>query len=98
MALTREIELHLERVSLVAYFNANEAAWRKAAQNAYDYTKTAFDGGMVREDDIAKSLRTVIEVHRGLRKVLDAKRLSQKYWLDRFNDLVVDRSWDTLKK
>ena len=34
MALTRETELRLERVSLITYFNANKAAWLAAAQDA----------------------------------------------------------------
>ena len=98
MALTRETELRLERVSLITYFNANKAAWVAAAQDAYDYTKKAFGTAPIREDDIVKPLRGVVEIHDGLRKVLDQKRLSQKYWIDYFNSLVIDRSWKSLKK
>ncbi len=48
MALTREIELRLERASLIKYFNANRAAWQAAAQDAFDYTKKAFAGAPIR--------------------------------------------------
>jgi hypothetical protein len=98
MALTREVELRLERGGLVAYFTANQAAWQAACQDAYDYTKKAFDGAQVREDDIAKPLRSFVEIHPGLRKKLDDKKLSQKYWIDYFNSLVIDKCWNHLKK
>jgi hypothetical protein len=98
MALTLEIELRLERAGLVAYFVANQAAWQAVAQDAYDYTKKQFDGATVRQDDIAKALRPVVEVHKGLRDVLDQKKLSQKYWIDFFYKSIIDRSWDGLLK
>ena len=98
MALTREIELRLERASLIAYFTANEAAWRAAAQDAYDYTKKPFAGAPVRPDDIAKPLRGVVEVHVPLRNELSAKKLKEKYWIDFFTILVIDRSWPHLIK
>jgi hypothetical protein len=98
MALTLEVEMRLERAGLIAFFTDNEAAWRGVAQDAYDYTKKQFDGAPVRQDDIAKALRPVVEVHRGLRDVLDTKKLSQKYWIDFFTSLVIDRSWHGLSK
>ena len=98
MALTLEVELRLERAGLIAFFVANQAAWQAVAQDAYDYTKKQFDGATVRQDDIAKALRLVVEVHSGLRNVLDQKKLSQKYWIDFFTSLIIDRSWDGLQK
>jgi hypothetical protein len=98
MALTLEIDQRLERAGLVAYFVANQKAWRVVAQDAYDYTKKQFAGAKVREDDLAKALRPVVEIHKGLRTVLDQKRLSQKYWIDYFTSLVIDRTWATLTK
>jgi hypothetical protein len=98
MALTLEIEQRLTRAGLVAHFNTNRAAWQANAQDAYDYAKKAFDGAQVRPDDVAKTLRPVVEIEKGLRLVLDQKRLSQRYWIDYFTSLVIDRSWPTLKK
>jgi hypothetical protein len=98
MALTRAIEQSLERASLVTYFAKNEAAWRDNAQDAYDYTKKQFAGATVRQDDVAKALRPAVEIHKDLRNTLDEKRLSQKYWIDYFTSLVIDRSWNTIKK
>jgi len=88
----------LERAGLVAHFVAQQAAWQIVAQDAYDYTKRRFAGSAVRQDDIAKLLRPVVEVDRGLRAVLDKKRLSQKYWIDYFTSLIVDRTWATIVK
>jgi hypothetical protein len=98
MALTRDIELRLERAGLIAFFNENRPAWQAAAQDAYDYTKKAFGDAPVRQDDIAKPLRGVVEIHAGLRTALDKKKNSQKYWIDFFSSLVIDRAWDALKK
>jgi hypothetical protein len=98
MALTQEIEQKLERASLIAYFRANQTAWQDNVQDAYDYTKKAFAGVTIRPDDVAKTLRPVVEIDKPLRRTLDQKRLSQKYWVDYFTFLVIDRAWDTLKK
>lgn len=98
MALTLEIDQRLERAGLVAYFTAHQAAWQTVAQDAFDYTKKQFAGAVVRQDDIAKALRPVVEIDKRLRAELDKKRLSQKYWIDFFTSLVIDRTWNTLKK
>jgi hypothetical protein len=82
MALTLEILQRLTRAGLVAHFTANREAWQANAQDAYDYTKRAFDGEQVRPDDVAKTLRPVVEIDKSLRTALDQKRLSQKYWID----------------
>jgi hypothetical protein len=98
MSLTQQMEQSLERVKLIDFFIANQAAWHASCQEAYDYMKKGFKGAMVRQDDVAKSLRAVVEIDKSLRNTLDAKKLSQKYWIDYFNALVIDRCWDTLKK
>jgi hypothetical protein len=97
MALTLEIEQRLERYGLVAYFDANRAAWQDNAQDAYDYTKKAFAGAQVRPDDVAKTLRPAVEIDKNLRRALDAKKLSEKYWIDFFTSLVIDRAWPTIR-
>jgi hypothetical protein len=61
MALTLDIAQRLTRAGLVAHFEANRAGWQANAQDAYDYTKKAFDGEQVRPDDVAKALRPVVE-------------------------------------
>jgi hypothetical protein len=98
MGLTRENEQRLERAGLIAHYNANQAAWQANAQDAYDYTKKAFAGQTVRPDDVAKALRAAVEIDVPLRAVLDKKKLAQKYWIDFFTALVLDRTWAALNK
>jgi hypothetical protein len=98
MGLTLEIDQRLQRAGLVAYFNAHQEEWKAAAQDAYDYAKKQFSGEAVRQDDIAKPLRMFVEIHKGLRDYLDGHKLSQKYWIDFFNALVIDRTWNGLTK
>jgi hypothetical protein len=47
----------------------------------------------VRPDDVAKALDPIIEVHEGLRDELNESKLTQKYWIAYFTDLVIDRCW-----
>jgi hypothetical protein len=98
MALTLDIAQRLTRAGLIAHFEANRAAWQDNAQDAYDYTKKGFDGEQVRPDDVAKALRPVVEIDKGLRIALDKRKLSQKYWIDFYTSLVIDSSWPALKK
>jgi len=99
MALTLEMLQKLERAGLVAYFQAHRGVWEDNAQDAYNYTKKAFGGSKVRPDDVAKTLRPVVEIDKGLRRALDQKKgLNQKYWIDYFTNLVIDVTWDGLKK
>jgi homoserine acetyltransferase len=98
MGLTREIEQRLERAKLVAHFDANQAVWRANAQDAYDYTKKVFDGQTVRKDDIAKALLAAVEIDVTFHAALDKAKLTQKYWVGYYTDLVIERTWDSLKK
>jgi hypothetical protein len=98
MALTLEVEQRLTRANLVAHFDANAKAWQTVSQDAYDYTKSHFHGEQVRPDDLAKALRPVVEIDQNLRTALDKKKLSQKYWIDYFTNLIIDRTWSKIKK
>ena len=98
MALTLEMEQRLERAGLVAHFTGQQAAWQAVSQTSYDYIKGQFAGAAVRPDDIAKVLRPVVEVNQALRGVLDTKKLSQKYWIDYFTNLIIDRTWSNITK
>lgn len=98
MALTREIEQALERNGLIRHYDGHNAAWQTTCQDAYDYTKKTFAGQPVRPDDVAKALRGAVEVDTALRRELDAKKLRQKYWVDHFTALVIDRTWGGLIK
>lgn len=98
MALDLEKEQALDRNGLIAHYNATSDHWKGTAQDAYDYTKKTFGGQPVRQDDVAKALRGAVSVDPPLRTELDKKKLRQKYWIDHFTDLVLDRTWATLQK
>ena len=98
MALTLEVEQRLQRAGLVDYFVTRQAGWQAMSQETYDYVKKQFKGAPIRRDDLSKFVRPVVEIDKPLRKVLDIKKCSQKYWIDFFTNLVVDRTWDSIKK
>ncbi len=96
MALTLEKLQRLERVGLVKYFDDNEAAWTAAAKDAFDYIKKGFAGEKVRPDDVNGPLRSVVGIDQALRSFLNKGKLSQKYWIEDFTELVLDKTWDEI--
>jgi len=98
MALTLEIEQRLERAGLIAHFDGRQTAWQRVVQEAYNYTKKQFGGAQIRPDDVAKLVRPVVEIDKSLRSALDKKKLSQKYWIDFFTSLIIDRTWTAIQK
>jgi hypothetical protein len=95
MALTLDTEQKLKAVSLVEFFTAHEPAWQAVAKHGYDYVKGNFPGDSpVRPDDVAKALLPIVEVDADLRTYLNKKKLTQKYWISYFTDLVIDRTWN----
>jgi hypothetical protein len=96
VALDLEKLQHLESVGLVKHFEDNEAAWRAAAKEAYDYIKKGFGGNPVRPDDVIGPLKSVVGIDKNLRDFLNSKRLGQKYWILYFTELVIDRCWNDI--
>jgi hypothetical protein len=41
-------------------------------------------------------LKAVVEIDKKLRAFLDFKKLNQKYWIDDFTVLVLDKTWDEI--
>ncbi len=98
MALDHEKERQLLKVRLVEFYEDNEAEWIAAAQDAYDYMKKGLGPkATIRPDDVAKPLHPVVEGHEGLQKAFATKKLTQKYWVAYFCDLILDRCWDQLR-
>jgi hypothetical protein len=65
----------------------------------HDFLKGNFpDGSAIRHDDVAKALQPLIEVNEELRDELHRGRLTQKYWIARFTDLIIDRTWNEITK
>lgn len=98
MALTLEKLQRLERVGLVKYYDDNAGAWLAASRDAYDYVKKGFGGEKVRPDDVNSPLRSIVGIDKALRTFLNKGKLSQKYWIDDFTVLVLDRTWEEITK
>ena len=98
MALTLLVEQRLIRSNLVTFFTRHEKTWTAAASQAYKFVKDGFPSGApIRPDDVAKALLPILEVNERLLAELNAKKLTQKYWVGNFVDLVVERTWDTVR-
>jgi len=97
LALTLEAEQRLTAVSLVDLFVQHQADWTAAAQRTKDFVKAGFPAGsQVRPDDVAKALHPILEVDERLKSKLAKAKLTQKYWVSHFTDLIIDRVWPTL--
>ena len=97
MAFTLQEEQRLKRAGLIKFFTDNTAEWRGLAQRSYDFNAKNFpDDATVRRDDVAKMLEPLLEVNSKLTDYLDEKRLTQKYWIRYFCDLILDRTWETI--
>ena len=94
MALDLESEQKLTKVGLVSYFHSNQAGWMAAAEECHKYVVKSFPAGsIIRPDDVAKVLTASVSVDTALNAFLDKKKLTQKFWIARFADLVVERYW-----
>jgi hypothetical protein len=97
MSLSLATEQRLKRVKLHDLFSQHEVEWTKVAKTAYDFVKSTFPkNAKIRPDDVAKALEPIIEVDEKLRKYLDMKKLTQKYWISDFTDLIIERTWSTI--
>jgi hypothetical protein len=97
MALTLDIERRLEDVGLVEFFNKDRDTWKGLAKRTYDFLKGDFPAGStIRRDDVAKVLIPLVEVNENLRDRLHEKSLTQKYWISRYTDLIIDRTWNEI--
>jgi hypothetical protein len=99
MALTLDIEQRLEDVGLIAFFNEDREPWKQLAKKTYDFLKGNFpEGSAIRPDDVAKALKPLVEVDEDLRSKLHESKLTQQYWILRFTDLIIDRTWNEITR
>ena len=97
MALNLESEQRLQKAGLIKYYQSNEAAWLAAAKECHQYVIKSFPkGSVIRHDDIAKVLLPSAAVDTKLTSELDRLKLTQKFWVAYFVDLVIDRCWKKL--
>src|SRR3989449_3168914 len=95
VALDATKEQALQDVSLIKLFEDHRDLWKADAKSAYDFSAGFLD--VVRPDDVLKPLLPVLEVAPKLREYLARNKLSQKYWYERFGELIVDRLWEELR-
>jgi hypothetical protein len=94
MALTLEAEQRLKSAGLVEFFDNHQSNWLADARETYDFLHRNFpSGAAIRPDDVAKALKPIIEVDQALKAELARNKLSQKYWISDFADLIIDRTW-----
>jgi hypothetical protein len=99
MALTLDKEQKLSAAGLIEFFDEDRALWCEVAKKSYEYVKGNFPADSpIRRDDVAKVLEPIIEVNEDLRDYLNENKLTQKYWILHFTDLVIDRTWDDISK
>jgi hypothetical protein len=100
MALTAETIKHLEAASLTKFFAENRALYLDKAEKAYQYASNYVheSGEKVRVDDVAAPLILALKVGDPLSDYLAGKKLTQKYWYDRYADYVLDQLWEELQK
>lgn len=97
MALTLEAEQLLQKVGLIVFYENNEDLWTAAAQKTYDFVTDNFpENAVVRRDDVAKVLKSILDVDEDLSNFLAGHKIKQKYWIQYFTDLIIDRTWDTI--
>jgi hypothetical protein len=99
MALTLDVEQRLQDVQLIAFFDKHRATWETVAKQTYDFLKGNFPANStIRPDDVAKALKPLVEVNEDLRDELHRSKLTQKYWIAYFTDLIIDRTWNKIKE
>jgi hypothetical protein len=99
VGLTASVELSLKDAGLIDFYNKRVPAFKALATRAYAY---AYDvvkstGLPLRRDDVAGILVGALEINGDLRIYLAQKKLLQKFWYQRFADLILDRLWEELK-
>lgn len=99
MALTLDTEQKLESAGLVGFFESDQKMWIELVKKSFEYVTGNFPlDSRVRPDDVAKALKPMVEVHETLRDYLSANKLTQKYWISHFTDLIIDRTWEEIGK
>jgi hypothetical protein len=99
MTLSLATEQRLKKGKLYELFAKHKEDWTKVAKTAYDFVRSTFPKeSIIRHDDVAKALLPVIEVDARLRKALDSNKLTQKYWIGDFTDLIIEQSWVVISK
>ena len=98
MGLTAEVELGLRDANLIDFFENNRDAFEEVVQRSFDFAAHQVEaiGLPLRRDDVSTFLVPALRTNERLREALADKKLRQRYWYERFADLVLDRVWTEL--
>jgi hypothetical protein len=99
VALTADVELSLRDAELIDFYDSKVAVFKTLAARAYAFTYENVHptGLLLRRDDVAVNLVPPLVFDDDLRTFLAEKKLRQKFWYQRFADLIIDRLWEELK-
>jgi hypothetical protein len=99
MGLTADVEMSLSDAGLIDFYDARQAAFKAVATRSYAfaYENVHPTGLPVRKDDVATSLIDALVINQDLRDELADKKLRQRFWYQRFADLILDRLWKDLE-
>lgn len=100
MGLTAEVELSLRDAGLIDFYDANMDAFEEVTKKSFDFAadQVAEISLPLRRDDVGTFLVPALRTNEKLREELAAKKLRQKYWYERFADLILDRRFEELAK
>jgi hypothetical protein len=96
MGLTQKKLQDLQDASLTTLFKDDKESWKAKAKHAYSATHEYINE--IRPDDVTALLVAQLEVTPEFRGYLVKKKLTQKYWSERFAELIIDSLWSELKK
>jgi hypothetical protein len=99
VGLTANDELKLRYAGLIKFYDKNVPAFKALAARAYSFAYDIVKGtGLpLRRDDVAGSLVDALELNQDLMTYLAENKLPQKFWYQRFADLILDRLWEDLQ-
>lgn len=96
MGLTATDELSLRDTGLVKFFEDHETAFTEMFEAARNYVQGYVVSVqlIVRRDDVANQLVPALMTNEVMREFMAERKLRQKYWYQRFADLICDRLWE----
>jgi hypothetical protein len=99
VGMSLKIQQRLEDAKLTEFYDGNDTPWKKLAKETHDFVKTHFpNGAKIRRDDVSEALVSYLEVDESLNGFLKQHKLRQKYWIEYFADLIIDRTWGEISK
>ena len=98
MSLTLKAEQMLIAAGLIEFYEKDAVTWNRSAKETFAFLEANFPkNGTIRRDDVAVALMPLLEVNEQLGAFLQAEKLTQRYWIRHFADLILDRAWAKIR-